>query len=219
MSIPFYFAMNEDEEKKYKAPFKAQLGFGFQLGGNPVVPSRVIPRAPMVINDMVLPAGVGQTNRLAEYGSVGCILDFERELLPIHIEILKQMEVFLPKDAFIAIPQALVPYSSRGIVLLCPDRPVNSWEGFCQAQARGYKRWFWEAVPWEQSRAFPFRGVSQGSLPGGTCRYETHSGTIHYYDTWDTIRQKLAIAEQWGCQGAIGLAMELWPLKEQNPEG
>ena len=214
MSIPLYFAMNQDETEKYPAPRRAQLGFGFQINGKPVIPSRLIPDAPAVVNDMVLPEAAPEVEELAERCVMGCILDFERKITPVHIAILQELEKRLPKTSILVIPTALLPYSSIGIPLICPVNQKNSWKNFCKMQEQAYSRWFWEVIPWNLTRSFPIKGTSQGVLTEALCCYERNRGNVRYFDTEETIESKLKTAEAQGCLGAVGLAMELSQLKK-----
>lgn len=218
MSIPLYFAMNQDETQKYPAQRRAQLGYGFQINGKPVIPSRLIPGAPAVINDMVLPEEAPEVDELAERCEMGCILDFERKITPVHIAILQELEKRLPKTSILVIPTALLPYSSMGIPLICPEIQKNSWKNFCIMQKQAYSRWFWEVIPWNLTRSFPIKGGSKGVLTGAQCCYERNRRIVRYFDTEETIESKLRTAEEQDCIGAVGLAMELSQLKKHPPE-
>ena len=209
MSIPFYFAMEESEAAPPHGSRVAQLGFGFQEDGTLRLPARRLPGAPAVINDRFLPAKAPEPavlDRLAEVCGNGCFLDFERAINEIGAAIAVGLRQRLNEK--MTVPSALHR--------LCPDADVqipgllcNNWESFVRrVQANYGDRWALEVIPWDNHIEMPYLAAQDGCLQTAVCHYRVKTGGVHYYDTEETIRQKLAVAERYGCQAGIILLRE-----------
>lgn len=209
MSIPFYFAMEEYEAGLPAGRRCAQLGFGFREDGSPRFPDRFIPGAAAVINDNILPVKAPEPavlDRLAEACENGCFLDFERPISEVSAAIAVGLQQRL--NGKMTVPQALHS--------LCPDADAqipgllcNNWEAYVQkAHATNGDQWVLEVIPWDKRIQMPFSESKEGCLHAAVCRYRFKDGTAHYYDTDETIMQKLAVAERYGCQAGIVLLRE-----------
>lgn len=208
MSIPFYFAMEESEAEPQAGKRYAQLGYGFYDDGTLRMPAKTIPNAPAVINDRYLPAKAPEAavlDRLAEVCGNGCFLDFERPIGEVSIAVAVGLQQRL--RAKITVPPALHA--------ICPDANVqlpgmlcNSWEIFVRtAQVRYEDQWVVEIIPWYTSMP-SFGRSKEGFLETAICRYKVISGSTILYDTEETIKRKLALAEAHGCRAGIVLLRE-----------
>lgn len=206
MSIPFYFAMEENEAEIKPAVQYAQLGFGFSEDGRLCIPEHRIPNAPAVINDRFLPEKALDTTELdalAEVCQNGCFLDFER---PIN-EVSAAIAVGLQKR--LRMKMTVPPMLCR----LCPDAYVqipgllcNHWEKFMQRiQAQYRNRWVLEIIPWLYSLPAKVTASEKGYLRDACCTYRIENGELLYYDTQESIEEKIRIAEHNRCQAAITL--------------
>ena len=209
MSIPFYFAAEENEALPQKSRRYAQLGFGFHEDGSLRLPERSIPGAPAVINDRFLPAkapGSSVLDTLAEACASGCFLDFERPVSEVSAAIAVGLQRRL--RAKMTVPRALRS--------LCPEADVqipgllcNNWERFVRDVRAEYgDRWVLEIIPWRRRTPFPVTGSLTGCLRTALCDYRVENGSATFYDTEASVKEKLAIAERYGCQAGITLLRE-----------
>lgn len=216
MPIPLYFAVNWKESVNNSEILLAQGGYGVWEDGTARLPRRQIPDAPRIIDDSVLPsAEVSREtlDRLAELCTNGCFLDFERPFCALQLTLTDGLSRRLGRSAFLALPESLAPYAPSALpVVRCPSL-CNGWREFCrQAQARHPRGWMLELTPW--SETFEYREHdARGELPAALCAYVCTDGTLHYYDTRESIRAKLSAAESFGCRAAIGILSELRALK------
>lgn len=209
MSIPFYFAMEANEAKIEPGVRYAQLGFGFAEDGKLRLPEHRITNAPAVINDRFLPAKAIESkvlDQLAEVCQNGCILDFER---PVN-EVSAAIAIGLQKrqNFHMIVPPMLCR--------LCPDADVqipgllcNHWEKFMERMQKLYRnKWVLEIIPWHYSLPSNRKNAESGYLQEARCNYHIENGEIRYYDTKESIEEKIKIAESNGCQAAITLLRE-----------
>lgn len=208
MSIPFYFAMEENEAAPQPGSRCAQLGFGFNADGTLRMPARKIAGAPAVIDDRFLPAKAPASavlDRLAEACGNGCFLDFERPVSEVGAAIA--VGLFRRLKGKMTVPPAW-----RG---LCPDADVqiagslcNHWENFIKSiQESCGNRWVLEIVPWRVSVPTNTRNDS-GYLDAAVCNYRIENRELLYYDTEGSIGKKLEIAEKYDCRAGITLLRE-----------
>lgn len=209
LSIPFYFAMEENEATPQDGTQYAQLGFGFRENGTLRLPSQRIPGAPAVINDRFLPENAPEPavlDQLAEACENGCILDFERPVNEVSAAIAVGLQRRLRGK--ITVPPGLYRLCPEADTLI-PGKLCNRWEGFVQSVQEQYgARWALEIIPWEFSVPLTIPNAKDDTLKSAFCRYRTEKGRIVYFDTQDTIRQKLAVAQAHGCQAGIVLLRE-----------
>ena len=209
MSIPFYFAMEENEADQPSEGLRAQLGFGFRADGSLRFPERRITGASAVIDDNILPAKAPEPavlDRLAEACGNGCFLDFERPINEVGAAVAVGLQQRLRGK--MTVPPALQS--------LCPDAAVqipeslcNNWETYVRrVQAKYGDRWVLEIIPWDKRIEMPYKAALDGCLHTAVCHYRVKAGAVHYYDTEETIMKKLAIAERYGCQAGIVLLRE-----------
>ncbi len=209
MSIPFYFAMEENEADPPTEKRCAQLGFGFREDGTLRLPSNIIPGAPAVINDLYLPLRAPDSavlDRLAEACGNGCFLDFERPIGEVSAAIALGLQQRL--KAKMTVPPSLHR--------LCPDADVqiagplcNHWERFVlNVQARYGNHWALEIIPWNVSVQTSMTCAQKGYLQNAECCYQIEGKRIAYYDSEESIKKKIAAAEKHGCQSAIALYRE-----------
>jgi len=209
LSIPFYFAMEENEADLQAGRRVAQLGFRFHEDGTLRLPERIIPGAAAVIDDNILPLKVPEPaalDRLAEVCENGCFLDFERPINEVGAAIAVGLRQRLSGQ--MTVP----PVFQR----LCPDADVqipglvyNNWEGFARRVQKQYgDHWALEVIPWDKQIEMPDMEEQNGCLQTAVCHYCMKGRSVHYYDTEETIRKKLAVAERCGCQAGIILLRE-----------
>ncbi len=205
MQIPIYLAANHEAGIKYPL---AQLGFGFYENGSVRIPPRILPKSVAVIDDMYLPNFTQSAiEMLRAKIPNGCILDFERKPSPLHQKLIAA----LPN--VIALPASFYTQRSKALpIVSCPE-PCNQWNHFLRNTQKSYpKGWMLEITPWKRS----IRGSApkeEGFLQNALCRYRKKDGALLYFDTKQTISQKLSLAENYGCRAAIGLLQELRALE------
>jgi len=209
LSIPFYFAMEENETEIVPGVRYAQLGFGFSEDDTLRFPEHRIPNAPAVINDRFLPATTLEPkvlDQLAEACQNGCILDFERPVNEVSAAIAVGLQKRLNQK--IVVPPMLRRICPDALVQI-PGLLCNHWEKFMQRiQAQYRNRWVLEIIPWHYSLLTKITTSENGYLREACCSYHILNGKLRYYDTQESIDEKISIAEHNGCQAAITLLRE-----------
>lgn len=210
MSMPLYLAVNDEEFIKNGKFHLAQTGFGFYPNGFVRLPKRIISGSVAIIDDLYLPNfSSSAAQMLKSKLPNGCILDFERKVSSIHKKLI-QMLTGIKIIALPAAYHALSPSSYP--IISCPE-PCNSWRQFITDMQNKFPRgWMLEIVPWKQLIEGKAKNA-EGMLASALCRYRTENGKLLYFDTKETIRQKLQLAQMQGCKGVIGLYRELKELK------
>lgn len=210
MPIPLYYAANWKEIVNNTRIRRAQTGFGFYSDGSLRIPERILPGALCVIDDSALPAACAESVQLlAQYCKHGCCLDFERPITQAHRAFIRLLRQHTSRTEIFALPAR---FSGEGMipVLSCPT-PCNCWASFLRnAEARFPAGWMLEIVPWNQ--VVPYSAalsVPVERLAEAVCRVERQPHGIRYFDTAETLRGKLALAEAHRCIAAIGLYGEL----------
>lgn len=202
LSILIYLAITGGEGKNFPEKRLAQVGFGFYPNGSVRLPERIVPDAVAVIDDRFLPKiSDSAMLQLKSKISHGCILDFEREMNEKHLRLMQKLAdqriIALPERFSQKMPQALP-------IVSCPE-PCNSWLQFAKAaHERHPKGWMLELIPWHQVKAGN-GSQAEGFLQNSVCRFRRTEKGIVYYDTAETLRQKLAVAQTHGCRAAIAL--------------
>lgn len=200
LSIIIYLAIKGEESKNISEKRLAQVGFGFYPDGSVRLPERIVTNAVAVIDDRFLPK-ISDSAMLQLKSKVnhGCILDFEREPSEAHFKWMQRLAdrriIALPERFSQKMPQALP-------IVSCPE-PCNSWAQFAKnAHARHPKGWMLELIPWHETKVGS--GVpADGFLSDSVCRFRRTEKGILYYDTAETLRQKLTVAQNHGCRAAI----------------
>ena len=216
MPFPVYFASNWKESVNDPRVLPAQYGFGFMPDGALRLPERMIPGALRIVDDAVLPTRAPEQASLAQLASLcksGCLLDFERKPTPVHAAILRALAalldgapLFSAPERFLEVCPALVP------LVTTPDRCANWADFVSQAGKRHPNGWVLELIPRKDSVRLPFAAQSSGELRDAVCRYRQSGQTAEYFDTRQTVAQKLTLARASGCRACIGLASELLVL-------
>lgn len=212
MPIPLYFAMNWKESVNSPPSLRAQLGFGFGADGTLLLPERQLDAAPIVLNDATEPAQDIRTETmqaLAARARYGCICDFERPCTHAHLALLEALRSALPPGALFVLPERYYARFPHGRALVSPGQLVPNWECFCrQAQKRYADGWFLELEPCDLRFRAPVAQSRQGTLSGCLCAFFQDGTQIRYYDTAETISQKLALAASCGCVAGLALYRE-----------
>ena len=206
MQIPVYLAVKQEEVPKFHL---AQLGFGFYPNGSVRIPRKILPKAVAVVDDLYIPNfNQSAIEMLKSKLPNGCIFDFERKMTPQHSKLVKAISnvIALPAEFHTLAPKALP-------IVSCAE-PCNRWLSFLQETQKAFPRgWMLEITPW--SRKISGNATKkEGFLQNAVCRYKYEDGELLYYDTKQTIAQKLTLAQNYGCRGAIGLLDELKALPQ-----
>lgn len=215
MSIPLYLAYDWKESVNNWIPPAAQLGFGFFADGSPRLPEQTLPDALTVIDDAVLPEKVlpAALERLAAHCRNGCLLDFERKPNAAHRAILLGLAGLLADVPLFAVPERFSALYPRALPFVTQPRQCASWSDFARRTQRQYPNgWMLEIFPCSYTAKMPFAKTQSGFLESAVCCYRQSGASIRYYDTMQTLRNKLEIAERHGCRAAVGLYCELSPL-------
>ncbi|MBE6984296.1 MAG: hypothetical protein E7434_01540 [Ruminococcaceae bacterium] len=205
MQIPIYLAVKNEEIVKHRT---AQLGFGFYPNGSVRLPAKILPNSIAVIDDLYLPNFTQSAVEMLKSKLIrGCILDFERKITPQHQRLVK----ILPK--IIALPEAYHELAPKALPIVTCSEPCNSWLQFLsQTQKKFPNGWMLEIVPWKRkvSGSAP---KNEGFLKNAICRYKQQDGELMYFDTKQTIEQKLTLVQSYSCRAALGLLEELRKLQ------
>ncbi|MBQ3355711.1 MAG: hypothetical protein IJG45_01175 [Oscillospiraceae bacterium] len=209
MSIPFYFAMEENEAAQLTGSRYAQLGFGFHADGTVRFPKRILPDAPAVINDRFLPAAAPEAavlDRLASACGSGCFLDFERPINEVGAAIALGLKRRL--KAKMTVPPALHALLPDAYVQI-PGRLCNCWEKYVRRVQEKYRdQWVLEIIPWSAGTTTGLKRKEEFYLETAQCSCRVENGKAIYHDTKASIQKKLALAERYGCQAGIVLLRE-----------
>lgn len=217
MPIPLYFAMNWKESVNSFPALQAQLGFGFGSDGSLLLPETQLEAAPIVLNDANEPAQhlrAETIQTLAAHARFGCICDFERPCTDAHFALLEALRSALPPDAIFVLPERYYAHFPHGRALVSPGQLVANWERFCrQTQERYPGGWLLDLEPCHLSFRTPVAQTRRGTLPTSLCAFLQDGTQIRYYDTEETLAQKLALAASCGCVAGLALYCE-WRAQE-----
>lgn len=216
MPFPVYFASNWKESVNDPRVLPAQYGFGFMQDGALRLPEQMIPGALRIVDDAVLPTRAPEQASLAQLASLcksGCLLDFERKPTPVHAAILRALAALLDGAPLFSAPERFLVVCPELLPLVTtPDRCANWADFVSQASKRHPNGWALELIPRKDSVRLPFAAQSSGELRDAVCRYRQNGQTAEYFDTRQTVAQKLTLARASGCRACIGLATELLVL-------
>lgn len=202
LSIIIYLAIKGGEAENFSEKRPAQVGFGFYPDGSVRLPQRMTTDAAAVVDDRFMPKFSDSAMlQLKSRIDHGCILDFEREPSELHFKLISGLAdrriIALPERFSQKMPQALP-------IVSCPE-PCNSWAQFARAaHDRHPKGWMLELIPWRHAMAGN-ANQEEGYLQSSVCRFRRTEKGILYYDTAQTLRQKLSVAQTHGCRAAIVL--------------
>ncbi len=212
MSIQCYLADIWKDFRKNEEFSYAQLGYGLQEDGSARISHAPLP-VPCVIDDavIVMPQEAS-LDALAALCKNGCILDFERPCTRAHIALIHGLRKRV--RGFFAMPVRFLCHCPSAIPIVACVKPCNHWRSWVQNVQRHYpKGWLLELTPWRHISPCHMQ-ESQGLLKGALCRYQCDGGITQYYDTKQTLREKISLAEAHGCKAVIGLYQEWCSLQE-----
>ena len=222
MSFRVYFASNWKDSVNDPRIFPAQFGFGFTESGMPRLPDNVLPDALRILDDAMMPKQMPDTEaigKLAHHCGNGCFFDFERVPTKMHTAIIHGLSQELRGLPLFAA-ERFMPMCTSLLPLVTPPQRCANWKRFAaQTGARYPKGWALELIPGRYSVQMPFFSNSSGKITDALCCYRQEGKTAQYFDTSETLLEKLALARENGCCAAIGLLEELQPLlrAEQVP--
>ena len=216
MSIPLYFAADCEEIVTISDRHDCALtGYGVFPDGSVRTPPETVP-ALAVIDDAFLSKHTPDEavlDTLAAACGQGCFFDFVRPMAALHRALVSGFQKRLPRTVPMFLPEAYHSLAPNSICVLSRAAPCNHWARYlAEKSAACPAGWCLELIPW--SRTFPQRTKTTEArhLPYACCEMEAHGGELRYFDTPDTLRQRLAIAEKYGCCAAVGLYRELKAL-------
>lgn len=147
--------------------------------------------------------------------------DFEKPLSAYFVRFSELVISTFP-NFFFLFPKHYAAICENALILCTPCLPQNSWEAFCRQQQRAYpNRWALELIPYQLQYACgkkaqtSYRALQQYPpceeqyLQQAVCMSQRSKYVHLIYDTPQTLRHKLEIAEKNGCQLSIGLMDEL----------
>lgn len=211
MAIRLYFASKEKHFVNNGRFSAAQMGYGFGEDGTPRMPPPS-DAALCVLDDSVIPRAAPDFGAFAAQLPPfldGCFADFERTPLPFHAALLDALD----KDAPLYVPPRFLSLCPHAVAVVSAPQPRNSWASFLAENRRAYPNgWALEVTPWRVNLPFPADGEVSRYLPAALCHCRTQARRAMYWDTAESLTEKLTLAERHGCRAAIGLYDELHPL-------
>lgn len=220
--MPFhvYFASNWKDSVNDQRILPAQYGFGFTESGALRLPEKLLPNALRIIDDAILPKAMPDAavlRDLAQQCSNGCFFDFERAPTQMHTAIIRSLSRELSGIPLLVAAERFAPLCTSVLPIVAPPPRCTNWRSFAsQTAARYPKGWVLELIPNAYSVQMPFSAQSSGRLQDALCCYQQTGKTIRYFDTYETLSQKLALAQEYACRAAIGLLKELQPLLQSS---
>ena len=216
MSIPLYFAADYEEIVTIpKRHDRALTGFGLYPDGSIRKPPDRIP-ALAVIDDAFLPQKTPEPHvldMLADVCGQGCFFDFVRPQTPLHRALARGLQARLPQMVPLFLPEPYHALAPESICVLSRVRPCNHWARYLEAKGGSYPAgWCLELIPWHQALPQRRRRACRRTLPYACCELEMRGDELYYFDTAETLRLRLKVAQEYGCRAAIGLYRELKEL-------
>lgn len=160
-------------------------------------------------------------NACKSYSIQGIFFDFIRPLSGSLVRFAELVQKALP-NCFYILPERYASVSGSALILCTPCLPQNSWESFCEQKQTAYaQRWALELIPYQllyengKKKQLPYHALqalkqSDGQkLSQAVCMSSREQCRHLIYDTPQTLREKLQIAANHGCQLSIGLWQEL----------
>lgn len=230
--MPLYFAIFSKEIFQYPENSHpiAAIGCTFDPVSGQIVRESAFSADMLVVDDQVLP----QTGKPASYarsllpllkqaGAARVMFDFERPANTFCTQFLTELAGQLPEQLVQIVPPAYATLCPNALVM-ASGTLCNSWRHFCARQQETYgQRWCLELVPWnyqiQQNRRTRCTHAQISRLnftarsrnPNALCITSQTEDTNYLFDTTDTLTEKLQLAQQYGCQLAVGLYEELEP--------
>lgn len=209
MSISVYLVIKAEEMPNYPKNLLVQMNCGFHANGSvrlPIPPIRNI----VMIDDLNLPNfSASALQILRSKITNGCILDFEREPNNLHKRLIQGLQ----DKRVIAIPEKFYSFARGAFPMVsCPD-PCNSYLQFVTNTQKRYPNgWMLEITPWNHERTGTSK-QTEGFLTNALCYFKKQNDKVIYYDTKESVAQKLKSAQQHGCKAAIALYSEVKNLR------
>ena len=206
MSIPCYFAENWKESVNGANFIYAQTGFGLCSDGSARLNPCSFP-ALCVIDDSVLALPKEEAiAALAEHCGHGCCLDFAKPVQTAHIVLLSGLQKRC--KGLLVVPPRFLPYAQKALPLLSCPRPCNSWLSYVRGCRQRFPQgWVLELTPWRHISPCHMKQAA-GRLKSALCDYRCERGITQYYDTKETLQEKIKYAEDNDCVAVIGLYSE-----------
>lgn len=213
MPVPVYLAANCKEIATFTGR-AAVLGLGFLPDGGARIPACPLQGHMAVIDDAVLPQRVPEEtlDRLAARCGGGVVWIFCARPAPCTAPWRRACSSGsgMPRCC---CPAAYHAFAPEALPVLSCLRPCNAWDGFVRSAERRFPNgWALELTPWAAELPAPPLPYPGGMLPAALCSCEKSPAGLRYFDTPESLRQKLAHAAAHGCRCAIGLWQELQPF-------
>ena len=212
MPVPVYLAANCKEIATFTGR-AAMLGLGFLPDGGARIPACPLQGHMAVIDDAVLPQRVPEEtlDRLCGPVRRGVLSGFSAHARP-----RAPRRGAGPAAAARECPDA----AARGLSRLCagsaagPLLPaaLQCMGRLCPVGGAALPERALELTPWAAEFPAPPLPYPGGMLPAALCSCEKSPAGLRYFDTPESLRQKLAHAAAHGCRCAIGLWQELQPF-------
>lgn len=218
MPIPLYFAIHEKDSVSKPKFHAAQCGFGFFADGTLRLPVSILPDALAVIDDSILPQKPPSEEafrKLALCCQFGCLFDFEQTPTPMHTMLIQKLAQHSASQILFAAPEAF--RHPRLLPLISQPKEPCSWLDFLRkTQEKHPHGWMLEVIPHTHTATLPFAKNQSGYIADSVCLYRQNGRRVQYYESRQTVRKKLSLAEDYGCRAAIGLYRELMRLPNES---
>lgn len=215
MSIDLYLAGNCKEIMTDSHAKSISFGWGMNRSGQLRRPEEYHEAQPIIIDDSIIATvSPSFTQALLPFCKNGCVLDFERQPGNFHFALLSLLRKHKVKPLW--VPKSFHVYVPEAEIMISCDLPHNSWKQFCSAQQKQYQnKWVLEYQPLHLVKNMPdTKNKEDFFLPEAICMAKIKDHQLFYYDTKQTVIKKLLVAEQYGCQGMIGIQSEWESLKK-----
>lgn len=234
MQLPLYFAIFSPDvpQDLPQGISVAAAGCTFSPHNGSILRPVPIPAELLILCDRLLPRHQSPApyirallQILSEGKFKGLMFDFERPVNAFCTAFLSQLQPALPRPLLQILPPHYADASSDSLILVSACRPCNSFQRFCEdAQRRFPDRWCLEVMPWnflirahrrvacsyeQMHRLRRTAPMPERQNPSACCMIGSSGGSYRVFDTAETLRQKLQIAERCGCRLAIGIYDEL----------
>ncbi len=211
MSIPLYLGTNCKESVTLSGARALSIGCGLTKNGEFRRAQNFWSGTPLLLDDAVIATPTGKCwEEIRSLSAKGCILDFERSPGPFHSQFIQGL--LRMNISPLWLPKAYISFAPKAIALVPHNLPHNSWRQYCQGVEKQYgRRWALELQPIKWEKKLPQKQSNREFfLKEALCQCKIQENRILYYDSAQSLLQKLRIAEDHGCQGAIALWAE-WP--------
>lgn len=219
MNLPLYFALTENMSEPAEQTDDPTARF--------YIPSSILPKTDiLIVTDK--PVRGSAEDFAAQFCTAikascakGVLFDFENPLNAFFVRFAELVISTFP-DLFFLLPKQYAAICESALILCTPCLPQNSWESFCRQMQKAYpNRWALELIPYQlkyergTKAQISYRALRQYCtcegqyLSQAVCMSQRSPCRHLIYDTPQTLRSKLEIAQNFGCQFSIGLIDEL----------